>query len=80
MTQIILDLTDDLRDFVEDQVDDGGYENASEYIARLLIRAREGKRRLESLLVEGLNSGEPMPLDDDEWDKIRSEVHSRLTE
>lgn len=80
MTEITLNLTEDLQHFVEDQVDDGGYGNASEYIARLLIREKEGKQRLESLLIEGLDSGEVMPLDDDEWNKIRSEVHSRLME
>jgi hypothetical protein len=34
--------------------------------------------RLESLLLEGLDSGEPVPLDDAEWNRIRQEVHQRL--
>ena len=80
MAEITVNLTDDLQHFVEGQVDVGRYGNAGEYIARLLLRAKQGKQRLESLLIEGLESGEPLPLDDDEWRRIRDEVRSRLTE
>ena len=80
MAEITVNLTEDLKHFVDVQVDGGGYGDASEYIARLLARAKEGKQRLESLLIEGLDSGEPIPLDDEEWNRIRSEVHNRLME
>jgi len=80
MAQITVTLSDDLQHFVEGQVDDGGYGDAGDYIARLLLRAKEGKQRLEALLIEGLDSGESVVLDDDEWKRIRSEVHERLTE
>jgi hypothetical protein len=32
--------------------------------------------QLESLLIEGLESGEPMPLDAQEWDRMRAEVRN----
>ncbi len=80
MAEITVNLTEDLQHFVEGQVGDGGYGDAGEYIAKLLARAKEGKQRLESLLIEGLDSGEPVSLDADEWKRIRNEVHNRLTE
>ena len=80
MAEISVNLAEDLKQFVDGQVDGGGYGNASEYIAKLLVRAKEGKQRLESLLIEGLDGGGPMPLDDAEWSKIRSEVRDQLME
>ena len=75
MAEIMVNLPEDLKHFVDVQVDGGGYGNASEYIGWLLARAKEGKQQLESLLIEGLDSNDPIPLDDAEWSKIRSEVH-----
>ena len=80
MAEITVNVSDDLKHFVDLQVDGGRYGNASEYVGRLLARAKEGKQRLDSLLIEGLDSNDPIPLDDAEWSKIRSEVHDRLTE
>ncbi len=80
MAEITVILPEDLKQFVDGQIDVGGYGDASEYIGKLLIRAKDGKQRLESLLIEGLDSGDPIRLDDDQWNKIRSEVHDRLTE
>ena len=74
MTEITVNLSEDLKHFVDDQVDGGGYGDASEYIAKLLARAKDGKQRLESLLIEGLGSGELIPLDDTEWKKIRGVI------
>lgn len=33
-----------------------------------------GRRAVQELLIEGLESGEPIPLDKNEWDQIRGEV------
>jgi hypothetical protein len=34
--------------------------------------------RLEALLLEGLNSGDPTPLDAAEWKRIRDEVQKHI--
>ena len=55
----------------------GTYSNASDYV-RSLIRAdleRAGEERLEALLLDGLASGEPEPLD---FDSIRRKGHERV--
>lgn len=46
----------------------------------LVARTKAGEQRLESLLIEGLDSGPSMPLDDSRWQDIRAEVHGRLSE
>ena len=79
MPDITVNLTEDLKTFVESQVDRGEYQSASEYIATLLARARDGEDRLESLLIEGIDSGQPITLGNEERDKIRREVRDRLT-
>lgn len=55
-------LTDELTAFVEEEVKSGNYGNTSEFF-RDLLRERKKQRaqeKLEELLLEGLNSGEPI--------------------
>ena len=56
MTDIHVTLPDGLQAFVEEQVAQGGYGTASEYL-RALVRndqMRKARERLEALLIEGL--------------------------
>ena len=59
MSTVTISLPDSLREFVEQQVERRGYGNVSEYFRTLLREAqqRESERRLEELLLEGLESG-----------------------
>ena len=79
MTIIHLNLSHDQQQFLDDEVQAGHFADAAAYIEALIERANKGKERLESLLIEGLDSGEPIPLDDAEWGRIRSEVNGRLS-
>lgn len=61
-TTMNIALPDTLRSYVEERVSTGGYGNTSEYV-RELIRAdqkRQAEEKLEALLLEGINSGEPI--------------------
>jgi antitoxin ParD1/3/4 len=72
-------LPDTLKTFVETQVVEGGYSSASEYI-RELIRAdqkRKAEEKLEALLLEGLNSGEPIEVTEAFWDEKRRQLSER---
>ncbi len=80
MADITVSLSDDLKQFVDGQVKGGAYGNASDYIGKLLIQVKSGKQRLESLLIEGLESGGSALLDGEEWKNIRNEVNNRLME
>ena len=76
-TTLHISLPERLKELVEERVKrTGTYSNASDYV-RSLIRAdleRVGEERLEALLLDGLASGEPEPLD---FDTIRRKGHER---
>ena len=73
METMNITLPDALKAFVEMQVVEGGYSSASEYI-RELIRAdqkRKAEEKLEALLLEGLDSGEPIEATEAFWHEKR---------
>jgi antitoxin ParD1/3/4 len=79
MEAINISLPDSLKAFVETQVAEGGYSSASEYI-RELIRAdqkRKAEEKLEALLLEGLNSGEPIEVTEAFWNEKRRQLLER---
>jgi len=68
-----------MKDFVEGQVVDAGFSTPSEYI-RSLIRDDQKRvlnGRLEALLLEGLNSGEPIEVTPEFWERKRVEFLER---
>ena len=65
--------------FVDEQVQSGGYRSVSEYV-RELVRCDQKERagtRLETLLLAGLESGEPLPLDAGYRDSLWRELAAR---
>jgi antitoxin ParD1/3/4 len=65
MTTMNISLPENLKGFVDKQVQTGGYSTSSEYI-RELIREDQKKKleqRLSLLLLEGMQSGEPIAAD-----------------
>ncbi len=72
-------LPDTLKEYVEEQVTSGGYGTSSEYL-RELIRAdkkRKAQERLESLLLEGLESGAPVAVTSEFWKELWGRVDAR---
>ena len=72
-------LPEDLKHYVEAQIK-SGYSTPSEYV-RELIRAdqkRRAKEKLDTLLLEGLNSGDPIPVDADFWNDLKQEALAKL--
>ena len=76
MPNITISLPMPLREFVDRQIAVRGFGNVSEYFRTLLREAQEKERetRLEELLLEGLNSGEDIPLNDQFWKDLRAEA------
>ena len=76
MKTLTISLPESLQGFVKRQVATRDYGNVSEYFRTLLrdARAREEDARLEALLVEGLTSGEEIPLTKDFWRELKSEA------
>jgi antitoxin ParD1/3/4 len=71
MTTINISLPDELSQFIHAQVKLCGLDGADEYVRVLVARAKQGSERLESLLIEGLDSGEPALFDATARDSLR---------
>lgn len=80
MTTMNISLPEALKAFVDDQIAKGGYSSASEYVRELIRRAQKqaAQERLEAALLEGLESGEPIPVTSEFWDQRRAELEKRL--
>lgn len=70
----------DLRQWVDKQVDEGGYGTASEYIRDMLRRKRERqvKQEVEALVLEAMESGATVVMDDRDFADIRNEARRSL--
>jgi antitoxin ParD1/3/4 len=82
MKSINISLPDGMRTYVEEQVADGAYSTISEYFRELVRQdqKRKAKEHLETLLLEGLNSGNATPLTEQDWDDIRQAVRAKVSQ
>jgi antitoxin ParD1/3/4 len=79
-TTLNVSLPEPLKEYVQERVSEGIYSNPSDFV-RSLIRddmRKSAQRRLETFILEGLNSGDPVPLDAAEWESIRQETKDRI--
>ena len=73
MSTMNVSLPDEMRSFVEEQVDGGRYGSSSEYV-RALIRRDQDRQQLRKLLFAGAAS-EPGPVADEAYfDALRRRV------
>lgn len=82
MATINISLPDPLRLFVEKRVAEGGYSTISEYF-RELVRADQqnhAEKKLESLLLDGLNSDPSKPLTKSDLDEVKRVVRTRIAQ
>jgi len=80
MQTMNISLPDQLKEFVDEQVGSGRYSSVSEYV-RDLIRDDERRRaqeKLETMLIEGIQSGEPSEMNREDWKDIRREALKQL--
>ena len=79
MTSLNISLPQSLKEFVEERVKEGGYSTPSEYVRQLLRedQKRRTEEKLEALLLEGLNSGEPIEITPEYWEKKRKQLIER---
>jgi antitoxin ParD1/3/4 len=84
LSSLNISLPQSLKDFVESQVRQHGYSTPSEYVRELLRQdqKRRAEDRLEAMLLDGLQSGDPIEITPDYWEAKRKslvERHSRKT-
>jgi antitoxin ParD1/3/4 len=73
-------LPESMKTFVQERVIEGGYSSVSEYV-RDLIRAdqkRKAEERIDALLLEGLDSGQPIPVTPEYWEEKKRKLTERL--
>ena len=60
MSEVSISLSDSLRVFAERRTEEQGYDTVSDYFRDLVLndQKRHGEDRLETLLLEGVNSGD----------------------
>lgn len=75
-------LPESMKGYVQARVSEGGYSSVSEYV-RELIRAdqrRKAEERIDVLLLEGLDSGEPIPVTPEYWEAKKRRLVERLND
>lgn len=80
MSTLNISLPDSMRTFIDEQIKQQGYSTASEYIRHLIRQEQERleQKRLETLLLEGLDSGEPIEISEQWWENKREQLMQRL--
>ncbi|NJP10762.1 MAG: type II toxin-antitoxin system ParD family antitoxin [Leptolyngbyaceae cyanobacterium RU_5_1] len=76
-----ISLPDQVQTFVEEQAIAAGFNSINEYVYHLILREQERvaqQERIESLLLEGLESGEPVEATDDWWKQKRTRLVERF--
>jgi antitoxin ParD1/3/4 len=76
MTTLTVTLTESLTLYLQEQIASGYYTNANDYIQTLIQQDRSRKQYLEPLILEGITSGEPTPMTNDDWNAIRQSVRN----
>ena len=78
LTSMNVSLPASLRTFAEERARQS-FSSTSEYIRELIRRDQKeaAKEKLEALLIEGLESGEPIVVTEDYWEKKREELARR---
>lgn len=80
MATMTISLPEPMRDFIESEVSTGNYGSASE-LFREMVRERQKAKtqeRLEALMLEGLESGEPEEVTKQYVEMRRKELRQKL--
>lgn len=82
MATMNISLADPLKEFVDEEVREGGYSSTSDYM-RDLIRQRQREKAaafLRQLIAEGMASGPATPIESDYFDRMRERARQRAGE
>lgn len=79
MASLNISLPESLKEYVEAQVSEGGYSTPSEYLRELLRRDQKqrAEEKLEQLLLESLQSGQPIAVTPEFWEQKRTALVER---
>lgn len=75
-----ISIPESMQEFVNQQVASGNYNNTSEYILHLIYRHQQQTTELETMLLEGINSGPPIEVTEDWWEQKRSTLVEKFSD
>lgn len=62
MTDLNISINDELLAFIKTRVSEGAYVSVSDYLQALVAADRDNREKTDRLLMDGLESGAPVPL------------------
>ena len=73
-------LPESMKHYVQERVFEGGYSSVSEYVRELIRddQKRKVEERIDALLLEGLDSGESIPITKEYWEEKKRKLTARL--
>jgi len=79
MPTMNISLPENLKEFVESQVQSGDYSSVSEFMRTLVRREQKDRERerLELRILEGLNSGDAIKVTPEMWNQLRKRLRTR---
>jgi antitoxin ParD1/3/4 len=79
MTSMNVSLPEELKEYAEQQTKHG-YSTPSEYVRELIRedQKRRAKEKLNALLLEGLESGDGLPMDTKFWSDLKQDALAAL--
>src|SRR4051794_20763354 len=83
MATLNISLPEAMKAFIEEEAARGGFGTVSEYLRSIIRDIQEQQTRrehIDSLLLEGLDSGPATTMTRADWEQIRREVHRRHLE
>ena len=81
MTQLTIALPDHAQSYIDRQLADGSYRTVDEFIISLILaeEKRQTQHKLNAMIREGLESGEPIAITDEWWETKRSQLLQETT-
>jgi antitoxin ParD1/3/4 len=76
MTQLTIALPDQAQSYINEQLAEGSYATVDELIVSLILaeEKRQTQHKLNTMIREGLQSGEPIAITDEWWEKNREHL------
>jgi antitoxin ParD1/3/4 len=80
MATMNVSLPDPLKQFVDEEVREGGFASTSDYMRDLIRQRKRAKAEdlLRKLIAEGLASGPAEPVTKETFEQLRKELRERL--
>jgi antitoxin ParD1/3/4 len=75
-----ISLPESMKAWVDEQVAAGGYGTTSEFFRQLIRDAQQRRLReqIDAKLLQNLESGKPIPVDAEYWEKKRQQLAKRV--